>query len=356
MKQSNAIHTRRKQPTKPLLKPRKPTYEYHWGRIFTGMATLLVIAGVVYGLLSWFAPSPEEGLDRVEIPPKEMVGMEDQQSGGESDPNHLAIEDTARSFTHAEQETSPAQVAGATEISPDMQSEQISMLEEPLVTVDNPVLQTESKPLENLSPTSEMLQATGVHTTAREEAEEIITNAIDLGDSESATAAQLPEEINTLPSEDEHSEPQAEIPEKMPLERPDEGSDNADETNTADTADSSLQLKQNKIIEPSVKRFLLARTVSNREPLGELNDIRFNAEGSAVVWAYSEVIDMKGSQFNYVWSHDGNQLATVRVNVRGNRWRSYSSKVINQSMSGSWRVEMQDGEGRLMASADFFLE
>jgi hypothetical protein len=119
---------------------------------------------------------------------------------------------------------------------------------------------------------------------------------------------------------------------------------------------SPFQLKELEILEPSVKRFLLAGSVSNREPEGELNEISFTADGSAAVWAYSEVIDKKGSRFKYVWLHGGNQIATVPVNVGGNRWRSYSSKLINQSMSGAWRVELQDGEGRLMASADFFLE
>ena len=141
-------------------------------------------------------------------------------------------------------------------------------------------------------------------------------------------------------------------------------------------------MKELEILEPSVKRFLLAGSVSNREPKGELNEISFTADGRAAVWAYSEVIDKKGSRLKYVWLHGGNKIATVPVNVGDNRWRSFSraavpprsssdaapasisltpccsfsSKLINQSMSGAWRVELQDGEGRLMASADFFLE
>ncbi len=135
-----------------------------------------------------------------------------------------------------------------------------------------------------------------------------------------------------------------------------ESPDSADTTLTVDTLNSPFQLKELEILEPSVKRFLLVKSVSNREPKGELNEISFTADGSAAVWVYSELIDKKGSRFKYVWLHGGKRIVTVPVNVGGNRWRSYSSKVINQSMSGAWRVELQDGKGRLMASADFFVE
>jgi hypothetical protein len=179
---------------------------------------------------------------------------------------------------------------------------------------------------------------------------------MDPEDSEPAYDAQPSEEMLAIPTQEEFSEPQAEIPQNIPLEPQGESPDSAATKLTVDTLNSPFQLKELEILEPSVKRFLLAGSVSNREPEGELNEISFTADGSAVVWVYSEVIDKKGSRFRYVWLHGGNQIATVPVNVGSNRWRSYSSKLINLSMSGAWRVELQDGEGRLMASADFFLE
>jgi hypothetical protein len=151
-------------------------------------------------------------------------------------------------------------------------------------------------------------------------------------------------------------EPQAEIPQNISLDPQGESPDSADTTLTVDTLNSPFQLKDLEILEPSVKRFLLTGSVSNREPEGELNEIGFTADGSAAVWAYSEVIDKKDRRLKYVWLHNGNQIATVPVNIGSNRWRSYSSKLINQSMSGAWRVELQDGKGRLMAGADFFLK
>jgi hypothetical protein len=117
-----------------------------------------------------------------------------------------------------------------------------------------------------------------------------------------------------------------------------------------------FQLKDVKIHAPWVKRFVLASQVDNKEPRGELSKIAFNSAGSAVVWAYSEVIDRAASVLRYVWAHEGKQVAQVKVNVRGNRWRSYSTKVINRRMEGNWRVELQDNQGRLLARADFLLQ
>ena len=341
---------------KPLLKPRKPVYVYHWGRIFIGMVTLLVTAGVVYGLLSWFASAPQEGLDRAEISPKANADMEDQIPGGEGEQIQPETEDAPGSFSHTEQETIPAQVAETADASSVSQSEMTPLIDETALVEDNHALQTEHSSLETPSPSSEVAQATGVKLTAGEAAEEEVANAIDSGESESVTDAQPSEELLTLDSEDELSEPQTEISQTMPLGHSIEHPDSVDKAPTTEAVNSPFQLKELKIIEPFVKRFLLTSSVSNREPLGELKDISFNADGSATVWVYSEVLDMLGSMLNYVWLHEGKQIARVPVKVGGDRWRSYSSKVINQSMRGAWRVELQDREGSLMASTDFYLE
>lgn len=227
--------------------------------------------------------------------------------------------------------------------------EQTPLLNEAIPAEDNAAQQfAENKPLETEPPSAEMAQlSTADHTndTNEETVEETLVNELDLEDSEPA-----------IPTEAELSQPQAEIPQDKPLEPQGESPDSAGTTLTVDTLNSPFQLKELEILMPSVKRFLLTGSVSNREPQGKLNEISFIADGSAAVCAYSEVVGKKGSRFKYVWLHDGNHIATIPVNVGSNRWRSYSSKVINRSMSGAWRVELQDGQGRLMASADFFLE
>jgi hypothetical protein len=93
--------------------------------------------------------------------------------------------------------------------------------------------------------------------------------------------------------------------------------------------------------------------VINKEPQGMLDEIAWKPDGSAAVWCYSEVTGRRGSVLRYVWYHEGKRMARIRVNVRGNRWRSYSSKLVNQRYLGDWRVELQDSKERVLASAEF---
>ncbi len=303
MKNTNAIHGARKQ-------PRKHVYVYHWDRIIGAGVVFLVLGGLaVYGLSLWFDSSPKKEFDISETLPQAEVAVEDTRLGLEEEPIHREIEEDPRPFTHAEEDRLPLTVAETTDSSSNSQDTQTPLLNEVITAEDNSAQQfTENKSLETEPPSLEMAQLSSANHTNEETVEQTL-------------------------------EPQG--------ERPDSG---------VDTLNSPFQLKELEILEPSVKRFLFARSVSNKEPEGELNEISFTADGRAAVWAYSEVIDKKGSRFKYVWLHGGKQIATVPVNVESNRWRSYSSKLINQSMSGAWRVELQDGEGRLMASADFILE
>jgi len=174
-------------------------------------------------------------------------------------------------------------------------------------------------------------------------------------DAEISADTETPGSSVEEPEEQEPAQASAETSKEAPTQRETLVPADVQITQRADTAKAVFQLTALNSLAPEAKRFQLARTVSNKEPQGELRDIRFKADGSAVVWAYSEVIGMRGSQLKYIWLHQGAEVARVPVGVRGDRWRSYSSKNINQAMSGAWRVELQDDRGRLLASADFQL-
>jgi len=350
MKNTNERHGARKQPSRHV-------YVYHWNRIIGAGIVFLVLAGLAgYGFL-WSDSSPKEESDMAETRPKTAVPVEDTRPRPEEEPIQREIGEDPHSFDHAEEDRLPPAVAELTDSSSNSQDTQTPLLNEAITAKDNPAQQfAENKPLETELPSPEMAQLSTANHTNEETVEETLVNEMDPEDSKPANAAQPSEDIPAIPTQEELSEPQAEIPQNIPLEPQGESPDSADTTLTVDTPNSPFQLKKLEILEPSVTRFLLTGSISNREPEGELNEISFTADGSAAVWAYSEVIDKKGRRLKYVWLHNGNQIATVPVNIGSNRWRSYSSKLINQSMSGAWRVELQDGEGRLMASADFFLE
>lgn len=359
MKRTNVKHETGKQAGKPSFPPRKPVYVYHWNRIIGAIVVFLMISGLGgYGLFLWLGSSPEEEYKMAETLPEAEV-VEDSLPGQEKEVIPDKIEEEPQAAAHVEEDILRAAPATISDSDSSSQDTQPPLITKSMGSEDNPVQQSvENKP-QNTEPHSpEIAELSAANDTDERGVEKKLSHeaALEVPDEPAAAAGQPSLELEAAPTQEEFSEPEAEISQDLPLEAEGESPENVDTTPVVDTPDSPFQLKEINILEPSVKRFLLARSVVNREPRGDLSEISLNAESSAAVWAYSEIVDKQGSRFQYVWLHGGKRIVTVAVNVEDNRWRSYSSKIFNQSMTGAWRVELQDGEGRLMASADFIFK
>ncbi|HEY5716543.1 MAG TPA: DUF2914 domain-containing protein [Psychromonas sp.] len=115
------------------------------------------------------------------------------------------------------------------------------------------------------------------------------------------------------------------------------------------------QFRQSKIdiFSDHIKRFVIASAVTSNEPVGTISDIHFDANKIATVYAYSDVSELQDKTIYYQWILNGKNIAKVRVDVGSNRWRSYSSKLIQAQMHGQWKVELQNEDGENLASIQF---
>ena len=118
-------------------------------------------------------------------------------------------------------------------------------------------------------------------------------------------------------------------------------------------ASPAFDLRSSALSSPAVKRFLLARSIADKEPVGDIRGIDFDRNGLATVYAFSEVSGLQNRTLYYHWLHNGRQVAKVRTRIAGKRWRSYSSKYINERMTGNWKVQLRDPRGQVLASAEF---
>ena len=75
----------------------------------------------------------------------------------------------------------------------------------------------------------------------------------------------------------------------------------------------------------------------------------------AAVYCFSEVAGREHPTLEYIWRRNDQVIARVNVGVKGKRWRSYSSKLINRRMKGDWQVELRGKDNELLASAEFTL-
>ncbi|MFT6986978.1 MAG: hypothetical protein ACJAT7_002828 [Psychromonas sp.] len=98
-----------------------------------------------------------------------------------------------------------------------------------------------------------------------------------------------------------------------------------------------------------IKRFVISKAVISKEPVGSIDDIVFDANNIATVYAYSDAVGLKDKTLYYKWSLDGKAIAKVKVGVWSNRWRSYSRKFIRPHMHGDWQVALFNGKGEMLA-------
>ena len=117
----------------------------------------------------------------------------------------------------------------------------------------------------------------------------------------------------------------------------------AGETNAP--ADS---LKESKSI--SVAATAICRGVSERQPV-EPGD-RFPSDVGSLS-CFTRVIHGKGMNVVHAWIHEGHTRARVELEVGSDSWRTWSTKRILPSWTGSWEVKIMTPDGIVLESVSF---
>ena len=68
---------------------------------------------------------------------------------------------------------------------------------------------------------------------------------------------------------------------------------------------------------------------------------------------FTEFSGLEGHTLTHVWERDGIEMARVPFVVGGSRWRVYSTKNLEPSWLGEWKVSVVDEEGRVLHSESF---
>lgn len=114
----------------------------------------------------------------------------------------------------------------------------------------------------------------------------------------------------------------------------------------------SAEVGGETIVEPDVPSALAQFTtaVENREPIDQVsfvdNDVR------SIVF-FSDLRRLEGRTVTHRWLHGGVVRAEVDFEVRGPRWRVWSSKDLMEDWLGDWTVEIVTDEGEVIAAETF---
>lgn len=308
------------RPKKAEIKPHKPVYIYHWNRIFWVIGGLLGLLAVMgYGMYAWLSTAPSET-------PAEIPNLQSKPANSQNVQTERAAE--FATGTSAGAVDAPEYAADDTGTDG---SETVA---------ETPVSQQPTED-DNQAAEASLQQREEPPTLSRVETDTAVDSQAPAATQEAATSVSTPVHESTVTASNQEEPADSPAPDTTPP--------------TASKVDMPFRLLKVRILASEVERFLLPQAVVNKEPRGELEEIRFTKEGAAAVWCYSEVIGKRGSRLRYVWFNNSKRIARVQVAVGGNRWRSYSSKIINQRQQGVWRVELQDAGGRQLAWAEFEL-
>jgi len=116
-------------------------------------------------------------------------------------------------------------------------------------------------------------------------------------------------------------------------------------TPTAEPA-AQVMKEQSGFSRGSVVRSAFTRTIDEREPTENLENLT-NENGQ--VKFFTELRDMSGQTAIHRWEYDGKVVAEIEFNVKGPRWRVWSSKSLIPQWTGDWKVSVVNGAGEVIS-------
>jgi hypothetical protein len=99
---------------------------------------------------------------------------------------------------------------------------------------------------------------------------------------------------------------------------------------------------------------VVCQNIVDRAPVGSGDVI---AKESAQVYCFSRVVGAPAdTQITHNWYYKGTLKSSVKLPVRSNNWRTWSSKTMMPEWTGEWMVEILSDEGVPLESIIFFIQ
>lgn len=95
-----------------------------------------------------------------------------------------------------------------------------------------------------------------------------------------------------------------------------------------------------------VARAVFTSDISEREPVDTLTALQ---PDTPRVYFFTELRNLDGQTVIHRWEQGGQVVAEIPFNVRGSRWRVWSSKNVDSGTTGGWTVSVVDGAGNELA-------
>lgn len=122
--------------------------------------------------------------------------------------------------------------------------------------------------------------------------------------------------------------------------------DSAPASSSTSTEAAAAMTEQSGFSRGSVVRSAFTRDIEQREPTEDLQKLT-NENGQ--VKFFTELRDMSGQTAIHRWEYEGKVVAEIEFNVKGPRWRVWSSKSFVPQWTGDWKVSVVNGAGEVIS-------
>ena len=100
-----------------------------------------------------------------------------------------------------------------------------------------------------------------------------------------------------------------------------------------------------------VSRAVFTIGVDNREPVIMVDSIDSGSYTS--ISFFTELSDLQGHNVTHQWTFGGEVMFEKTFEVKGARWRVWTSKTLIPSWTGEWTVNVLDDDRTVLASKSF---
>jgi len=87
----------------------------------------------------------------------------------------------------------------------------------------------------------------------------------------------------------------------------------------------------------NISEAVFSLSVEDRVPIDIIEELD-NSLGK--IYFFTNIRNLKGEHLTHRWIYDGKVMADVRFEIRGPRWRVWSSKNLWHTWIGEWRVQV----------------
>lgn len=100
----------------------------------------------------------------------------------------------------------------------------------------------------------------------------------------------------------------------------------------------------------TVARAIFTSGISDREPTDTITTLTNDVTN---ITFFTELQGMQGQTVTHRWEHGDKVMAEVKFDVGGSRWRVFSSKRLDPSWTGEWKVSVVDANGGTLSASTF---